>query len=289
MRDALLRFMVEPKVTLYAYLNRPVLDRVFFVPFWDCPYMCEFCCVDSLPGKAPGWPDSAEEELFALLATSSARYGRPMQLHVYGGEPMSRPGYVEHLARRVRDSPFVSKMVLYTTLRAASARKVLGILGRQRLEILVNPDTVNERAAVALQEFKGVARLHLLPVSIPTGRGAAGQAGHHKDFFQKHLPVGWPGRACFSKQSGLLFTGPQKVVHLCCLPQSPVVGSFDTPPAELLDRYEAALAAVPAALNQACRQQGLDHPCAVCNKFTGYQSQAGPGQNRYTVAHALAL
>ncbi|HEX8327671.1 MAG TPA: hypothetical protein VF629_09035 [Hymenobacter sp.] len=281
--------MVEPKVTLYAYLNRPVLDRVFFVPFWDCPYMCEFCCVDSLPGKAPGWPDAGEEELFALLAAGSARYGRPLQLHLYGGELMSRPGYVEHLARRVRDSPFVSKLVLYTTLRAASARKVLAILGRQRLEILVNPDTVNERAAAALREFKGVARLHLLPMSIPTGRGAVGQAGHKKDFFQKHLPVGWPGRACFSKQSGLLYNGPQKTVHLCCLPQSPVVGLFSTPPDELLARYEAALAAVPTALNQACRQRGLDHPCAVCNKFSGYQSQAGPGHNAYTVAQALAL
>lgn len=281
--------MIEPKVTLYSYLNRPLLDRVFFVPFWDCPYMCEFCCVDSLPGKPAGWPDSGEELLFELLATMSQRYGRRLQLHLYGGEPMLRAGYIEHLARRVRDSPHVSKMVLYTTLRSQSPRRVLEILGPERLEILVNPDTVNERALAALQELKGVARLHLLPLTITTGRGAEGEAGYKADFFQRHLPVGWPGRNCFAKVSGMLVNGPQRTVHTCCLPQSPVVGTFDTPAAELVTAYEAALATVPQALNQACRTAGGAHPCGVCNKFSGYQSKAGPGLNAYTVAQALEL
>ncbi|TGE17799.1 radical SAM protein [Hymenobacter elongatus] len=281
--------MVEPKVTLYSYLNRPVLDRVFFVPFWDCPYQCEFCCVDSLPGKPAGWPDSGEDLLFELLETMSRRYGRRMQLHFYGGEPMLRAGYVEHIARRVRDSPYVSKLVLYTTLRSKSPRQVLEILGSKRLEILVNPDTVNERVLAALQELKGVARLNLLPLTITTGRGAEHEPGYKQDFFQRYMPVGWPGRNCFAKVTGMLVNGPQRTVHTCCMPQSPIVGTFDSSAADIVAQYEAALATVPQALNASCRSSGGAHPCGVCDKFSGYQSQAGPGQNSYTVAEALAL
>lgn len=281
--------MIEPKLALYSYLNRPILDRVFFVPFWDCPYGCEFCCVDSLPGKPAGWPDSGEDLLFELLAEMSQRYRRRLQLHLYGGEPMLRAGYIEHIARRVRASPHVSKLVLYTTLRSGSPRKVLEVLGPKRLEIIVNPDTLNERATAALRELKGVARLNTLPLNFVTGRGAEGQPGYKQDLFQRFVPLGWPGRSCFAKVSGVLVNGPQRTVHTCCLPQSPIVGTFDTPVPELIRSYEAALAAVPKAMNQACRSAGGAHPCGVCNKFSGYQSQAGPGQNRYTVADALAL
>lgn len=272
--------MLDPKLALYALLNKPLLDRLFYVPFWDCPYECAFCCVDSLPGKAPGWPDAGEEPLFELAAEMRRRYGRAPELHFYGGEPMLRAGYVEHVARRIQASPDVSKLVLYTTLRSGSPRRVLDILGPKRLEILVNPDTLNERAQAALRELRGVARLNLLPVHFVTGRGAV----HTRpDALQRLLPVGWPGHSCFARTSGPLINGPQHTVHLCCLPQSPLLGTFTDAPATLLDRYEAALRTVPPALNRACRSTGAAHPCSVCNARTGYQSQAGPGQNHYRI------
>ncbi|UYZ63438.1 radical SAM protein [Hymenobacter weizhouensis] len=277
--------MLDPKITLYAMLNKALLDRLFYVPFWDCPYECSFCCVDSRPGAAPGWPDAGEEALFALAQEMSCRYGRPVQLHFYGGEPMLRAGYVEHVARRVRESPFISKLVLYTTLRSGSPRQVLNILGPKRLEILVNPDTVNERVTAALRELRGVARLNLLPVHFVTGRGAV----ELRPDQYRWLPVGWPGHSCFARTSGPLVNGPQGTVHVCCLPQSPLLGSFDDAPALLLDRYDAALRTVPRALNRACRAEGLVHPCAVCNRYTGYQSQAGPSHNAFSVEKALSL
>ena len=277
---------MDAKVNLYTFLNKPLQDRLFYVPFWDCPYECTFCCVDSLPGKAPGWPDAGEALLFAMAEEMSRRYERRIELHFYGGEPMLRAGYVEHVARRVQKSPFISKLVLYTTLRAGSPQQLLDILGTERLQILVNPDTVNERAAAALQELKGVARLHLLPVHLMTGRGAIDV---RPDWHRQWLPVGWPGHGCFAKVSGPLINGPQHTVHLCCLPQSPLLGRFHDDARTLLDRYDAALRSVPKALNQACRASGAAHPCSVCNRYTGYQSQAGPGQNDFQVADALAL
>ena len=274
---------MDAKITLYTLLNKPLQDRLFYVPFWDCPYECPFCCVDSLPGKAPGWPDAGEALLFELAEAMSGRYGRPIELHFYGGEPMVRAGYVAHVARRVRESPFISKLVLYTTLRAGSPRKVLDILGTKRLQILVNPDTVNERAAAALRELKGVAQLNILPVHFMTGRGAVDV----RPDWHRRLPVGWPGHGCFAKVSGPLVNGPQHTVHVCCLPQSPLLGNFHDSPTALLDRYEAALRTIPKALNQACRASGAAHPCSVCNRHTGYQSQAGPSLNDFQVADAL--
>lgn len=281
--------MFDPKTHIYALLNLTLRDRVFFVPFWDCPYLCEFCCVDSLPGKAPGWPDGGEDVVFAMLAEMHRRYGRRVELHFYGGEPMLRAGYVEHVAQRVAATPHIKKMVLYTTLRSKSPRRVLEILGPKRLQILVNPDMVNERAAAALVEFKGVAELNSLPVHLVTGRGAVGGAGQRPDWHHTRLPVGWPGRSCFGRATGPLVNGPQRTVHFCCLPQSPIMGTFDEDATALLDHYDDALASVPKALNQACRAVKGVHPCGVCNKYSGYQSQAGPGHNSYRVSEALAL
>ncbi|WP_310392850.1 hypothetical protein [Hymenobacter sp.] len=52
---------------------------------------------------------------------------------------------------------------------------------------------------------------------------------------------------------------------------------------------DAALAAVPGAPNQVCRTANGAPPRGAGNEPPGHRSQAGPGQNPYTSANALAL
>ncbi len=272
--------MVEPKIAWYSLLKKPILDRVFYVPFWDCPYMCEFCCVDSMPGKPPGWPDEGEALLFEMIALMAARYKHPIQLHLYGGEPMLRHKYIEHIAERVKTDPNISKLVLYTTLRSRSPKKIVEILGKEKLQILVNEDTINDKVRKELAQLKGIASFHDLPMYLPVGRGAMGEPGYQPENFpgrkyeylQRILPFGMLNRSCFANVSGPLINVPHRTVHLCCLPQSPVIGNFAEGALNITNNYDTEVRQAPNKMNKACQQEGLHHPCAVCNKHSDYNS-----------------
>jgi hypothetical protein len=263
-----------PKVVFNNLLQRPQLDRVFYVPFWECPYRCAFCCVDSLPGKPPRQPDAGEPMLFGLLEALRARTGRAVQVHVYGGEPLLRPDYLAALAGRLLGQPGFGKLYLYSTLRPPGIERVAAALPPGRLRVVVNPDTLDAEARARMAALAGVAELYRNPMTFPTGRGAEGAAGYRTDWLTRLLPVGLPGRSCFATVSGPLVNGAHGLVHLCCLPQSPVVGRTDEPPAEVLARYETVVAGFHREVEALARQLGVSHPCAVCDRTAGFDSRS---------------
>ncbi len=265
-------------------IDKPTYDKLFYVPFWDCPYGCDFCCVDSLPGKPPSFPDSGEALLFNLVDELYKRHGNPIELHLYGGEPMMRRSYVEHLAQKVDAHPHIAQFFLYTTLRSGSPEGVFQTLGTEKLTIIVNPDTVNEKVEERLEQYKEVVKMYDNPVFFPTGRGAVGEEGNQPNLLQRILPIGLPGRSCFARSSGLLVNGQQGTVHLCCLPQSPIVGTFHDSAEKLLDRYEEALVDIPKQINKKARERGCVHPCQVCNSESGYKSTEGVGCNNFDLS-----
>ena len=268
---------------LKRLLNKPTFDKIFYVPFWDCPYLCDFCCVDSLPGNPSLFPDDGEEILFQLIDELYSRHQNPIEFHLYGGEPMLRKRYVEHLAEKVSLHSSISRFYLYTTLRSNSPKGVMEILGSDMLTIIVNPDTVNDKVKNRLNEFEKVVVMYNNPVFFPTGRGAVGLEGNQKNFWQSALPIGLPARSCFAASSGMLVNGQQGTIHLCCLPQSPIIGTFDDCASLILDKYETAAKQVPRELNRQARKQKCVHPCQVCNSRSGYQSTAGKGCNSFTL------
>ncbi|MGB1206225.1 MAG: radical SAM protein [Chitinophagales bacterium] len=265
------------------FLNQPTYDKVFYVPFWDCPYQCDFCCVDSLPGKPPIFPDDGEDLLFEVIEKLHQRFGKKIELHLYGGEPMMRKRYVEHLAKKVLEKSHISKLILYTTLLSNSPKGVYDILGKERLHIIYNPATINEKVKQRAEEFKDVASTYKNQVFFPTGRGAVGMEGNQANFWQNILPIGFPARSCFANSSGMLINGPQHTVHLCCLPQSPIIGTFHDKAIKLVEVYEKALSYMPQEINAEARRKKCVHPCQVCNSKTGYKSQAGAGCNDFTL------
>lgn len=258
------------------------LDRIFYVPFWECPYMCDFCCVDSLPGKPPSDLEAGEPMLFALLERLYEYTGRPQQVHVYGGEPMLRPDYVLELARRLKDQPFFQRFYLYSTLRPGKEEALVQLLGKEHLRIIVNPDTADDRVREKVRSYPGIAEFYLNPVFFPTGRGSEDLRGYKPNWMQKYIPVGMPGRSCFARVSGMLVNGPDRKVHLCCLPQSPSVGEFaeaelrtDTEMLEersriIYDEYLKQLKEYPARVNSTARKQDKAHPCSVCNDESSF-------------------
>ncbi len=275
---------MDVKKTWHRFLGRPTFDKIFYVPFWDCPYMCDFCCVDSLPGKPPLVPNDGEELLFQLVDLLHQKQGNHIELHLYGGEPMLRKPYAEQLAKRIKKTPNISKLFLYTTLLSNSPQGIYDILGDERLSIIVNPSTVNEKVKKRMEAFEKVAILYQNQVFFPTGRGAVGMEGNQANIWQRILPIGLPGRSCFAASSGMLVNGQQHSVHLCCLPQSPIIGTFSDSPQQILSNYETALKTIPQQINREARQKKCVHPCQICNDKTGYQSTAGSGCNSYTIA-----
>tara|TARA_Y100001937_G_scaffold122491_1_gene183503 strand:- start:211726 stop:212637 length:912 start_codon:yes stop_codon:yes gene_type:complete len=258
------------------------LDRIFYVPFWECPYMCDFCCVDSLPGKPPADLQAGEPILFALMDRLYENTGRKQQVHVYGGEPMLRPDYMYSLARSLKDRPSFDRFYMYSTLRPGKEEPLVDILGPEKLKIIVNPDTATDSIREKVQQYgrahKGMVEFYFNPTFFPTGRGSEDLSGYKPNWMQKYLPTGIPGRACFARISGMLVNGPDRSVHLCCLPQSPVVGNFadqihegqDSESLEERSRiiyhsYLQGLKNYPSEVNSRARQEGRPHPCSVCN------------------------
>ena len=288
--------MLPLKHLWYSVISKPLLDRVFYVPFWDCPYNCEFCCVDSLPGRPAHHPDAGEATAFALAKELHELTGNKIEFHLYGGEPMMRPKYVMHLAKIIKDKPEISKLVLYTTLRSAAPDEIVKLLGNDRIQILVNSEILNDKAIAAMKRLKKVAGINNMPMYLPVGRGVAevkthdieNYPGKKFDFLQKITPFGWLARSCWSNISGPLINGPQNTVHLCCLPQSPVIGTFTDEPAKTMAVYTNALGKAPKAIERKCKTSNAIHPCAVCNACTGYSSTANhTAINNYTIEAVL--
>jgi len=219
-----------------------------------------------------------------LMEEQYRRFGQPIELHFYGGEPMMRKRYVEHVAKKAKALPYLKQFVLYTTLLSNSPKGVYDILGRELLSIIVNPSTVNDKVEKRIEELKEVVYLYRNQVFFPTGRGAVGEEGNQPNFWQRWLPIGFPARSCFATSSGMLVNGQQHTIHLCCLPQSPIIGTFHDSAAKLWNIYEENIVKMSRTINQKARERKCVHPCQVCNIETGYQSQAGSGCNSYDLS-----
>jgi len=268
-----------PKVALNNLMQRPMLDRIFYVPFWDCPYNCEFCCVDSLPGKPPEHPTSGEATLMALMDALHERTGRPIQVHVYGGEPLLRPNTIAALAGRLVDRASFKKMYLYSTMRKSGADRVLAALrDPSLLRVVVNDFTANERVHERMAELGGgdVAEFYNNLVVFPTGRGREGEQAYRKSLLERVMPSWAPGRSCFATVSGMLVNGAHDTVHLCCLPQSPVVGTFEEDARVIIERYERKLETFHSEIRKVMQERGLSHACSACELASNWDTRVRP-------------
>lgn len=250
--------------------GRPLFDRVFYVPYWECPYHCDFCCVDSMPGQAPRWPDEAEAAFMHFAEASYKEHRKPLQIHYYGGEPLLRPDYLLHFVRKIAGQPFFFRFYLYSTLIPADPGFLTDELGEENIRFIVNPETATPVVEERMKKLGKTAMYYKNPVFFPTGRGSKTYPEHRN--LLNSIPIGLPGRSCFAATSGPLFDAAHRRINLCCLPQSPVVGSFSESPQKLLKKYKELLATYPAKANETARKNGYAHPCSVCEKETDFQS-----------------
>lgn len=250
----------------------PMLSRIFYVPFWECPYRCDFCCVDSLPGRPPADLDRGEDMLFELIAELHQRTGKPLGLHYYGGEPLMRPEYLAQVAERAMRDPAVGKFYVYSTLKLKGIDLVLDVVPRDRLRIVVNTDTVDDFVRAEVARLEGIAEYYTNPTVFHTGRGRAGCEGYQEAWFERVLPRALPGRSCFATASGMLVNGPHHSVHLCCLPQSPEVGRLDMPAAQVVDQYLARLKTYHKEALAQMRRDKLMHACQTCEANSRFES-----------------
>lgn len=79
-------------------------------------------------------------------------------------------------------------------------------------------------------------------------------------------------------------------MHLCCLPQSPVIGTFDHPIQVLLTRHALTLDDYHRQVAEEAQRRGFSHPCSVCEQvsaFTpamrGTRKHLGEGGHRVTL------
>lgn len=242
----------------------PILDRIFYVPFWDCPYLCDFCCVDARPGKPPTYPDKGEPALFALGQKMYQETGKHLQVHVYGGEPLLRPEYLKEFISRLMNEKFFKKLFLYTTLRPPGIEEILALIPEDKIKIIVNPSTINDAARARMHKFSRVTETYKNIVFFPTGRARLGSTSYKKSLVERILPIGLPGKSCFASISGPLVNGIQETVHLCCLPQSPIVGSINENIEILWNNYLMLIESHYKEVNSRMKKDGLSFACSVC-------------------------
>lgn len=261
--------------------QKPVYDRVFYVPFWECPFNCDFCCVDSLPGKPKQSFKEGEDFLFSFLKTYSEKVGRPIGLHYYGGEPLLRPQAFLDVAKRAETSGYVSKIYLYSTLRLKHSLETVQQVPKDFLRIIVNDFRADDLVLENMKALKGVAEYYDNPVVFHTGR-ARGQEDSHKNksfrktLYEKSFPPSFPGRSCFANVSGPLINVPHKKIHLCCLPQSPVFGGFEESSDALVDTYMSAVKNYYKIVDREMRDCKQSHACSVCEKWSKWDTYKVP-------------
>ncbi|MBD66647.1 MAG: hypothetical protein CME62_15670 [Halobacteriovoraceae bacterium] len=272
------------KVIKHNLTQKPILDRVFYVPFWECPYNCDFCCVDSLPGKPQSDLGAGEEFLFKFLGSLSLQTNKKVGLHYYGGEPLLKPEEFLNVARRAVSHPAISKVYLYSTLRPPKSVETIKQLPSDKIRVVVNDFTANEKVKHAMQELAGVAEYYSNPTVFHTGRARniEGEVKKFssekikKTFFEKVLPPSLPGRSCFANASGPLINVAHQKVHLCCLPQSPVVGDFASDTDQLVKKYIASLQEFHKKTYQDMKKCGHTHACQSCEKWSAWDTRKVP-------------
>ncbi len=264
------------KVGWNNFLQRPLLDRIFYVPFWDCPYLCDFCCVASLPGKPKEDLTKGESTLFSLLAILYKNLGEPIQVHVYGGEPLLRPDYIWDLARRLKETKMMKRFYLYSTLRPRGLEKIVEALGEKNLRVIVNPTTINSSVKSQMNQFPKIIETYKNPVFFPTGRAKIGEKAYRRTIWERILPFGMPGKACFANVSGPLVNGEHGTVHLCCLPQSPVVGETVEPADLIWKRYREKLKEYWKEVEQNAKEKGYSFACSVCESKSQWDTRVRP-------------
>lgn len=261
-----------PQVIWHNLRQKPMLQRIFYVPFWECPYRCEDCCVDSWPGRPPKDLEAGEAMLFGLIAAQARHTGHAIALHIYGGEPLMRPRYLRDFMQRALGHAGVGKLYLYSTLRPRGIESVVAKVPKGRLRIVVNPDTANDAVHARMAALDGIAEFYRNPTIFHTGRGRYGADGYQEAWFERLLPAALPGRSCFATASGMLINGPHRSVHLCCLPQSPVVGHFNQDPSNVFSAYRRKLETFHREVRARVRAEGHVHACEVCEQDSAYDS-----------------
>ncbi|WP_411822112.1 radical SAM protein [Leptospira sp. 'Mane'] len=264
------------KVAAYNFFQKSLYDRIFYVPFWECPYECSFCCVDSLPGKPPLKIDAGEEKLLELIDKLYEIKKKPIQLHVYGGEPMLKPSYMEHIARLSVDNFKISRFYLYSTLRAGDIFPIVKAAGKNKIRIIVNPSTANDKVRDTMGRLNGIAEWYKNATVFPTGRAKQGSPSYRKSLIESIVPKSFPGRACFANISGMLVNGAHGTVHLCCLPQSPVVGTIDEKTDVILQRYRITLKSWYREILLKMRKDKISHACSVCQSLSDWNTKLRP-------------
>jgi hypothetical protein len=257
-------------------LQRPRFDRVFYVPLWECPYECADCCVDSLPGAPPEDVTRGVPTLLALTEAIAARRGAPIGVHVYGGEPLLRADAIEELVRTLDPLRDVARIYLYTTLRSHAYEKIARAAKPGRLRFIVNPATATDEVRARVASLGASAEWYRNVTIFPTGRGRVGSPAYRRSLLERVVPASAPGRSCFATVSGPLVNGPHGVVHLCCLPQSPVIGRLDEPAPALLARYEELLVTHHARMRAEAERLGVSHACAVCEHESAWSPRRKP-------------
>ena len=253
-------------------LQRPVLDRIFYVPFWECPFLCEFCCVDSLPGKPPVRVDAGESVLFSLVDALNKVSRKPIEVHLYGGEPLLKSDYILEFSKKLNSQKNVKKLVLYSTLRVGNIDSILNILPKKKLEIIVNPTTVTPSVEEKMKHLRGIAKAYKNVTIFPTGRGRIDSASYQKSLLEKIVPPTFPGRSCFATISGILVNTPHRTLHLCCLPQSPVIGDFESNPDAIVSKYVSELQNFHKKVEEERKNFNFSHACSVCEEHSQWKT-----------------
>lgn len=259
-------------------LQEPLRDRVYYVPFWDCPMQCETCDVAAMPGRPPVHPVAGEPMLRGLVEGLAKERGGPVQVHVSGGEPLLRPRAIARLAEQLLTDGHLSRLILHTTLRPRGIEEILEVTGPERLRILVNPETANADTRMRLRLHGGIAEYDHNPVRVPTGRGAVGRPGHRWGRFEKLVLRSMPGRSCFATVSGPLVNGPHGTVHLCSMPASPVIGTFRERPARVLARHLETLRTWHREVLEVQAKTGASHACTVCQSISRWDPSRSPAR-----------
>lgn len=273
-----------PKIVWHNFRQKPILDRVFYVPFWDCPYNCDFCCVDSLPGKPKVDFEEGKKFLLNFLKSFHSISKKPIALHYYGGEPLLKPQEFLDIVKMAQDSKIVSKIYLYSTLLPKGSLEVIKMIPKDFIRVIVNEFTADQNVINAMKELDGIAEYYDNPVVFHTGRARQLEQKFQgaKNFsnkkikqtvFENIFPASFPGRSCFANASGPLINLAHKKIHLCCLPQSPVIGDFDTNVDELLIQYKIGLESFYKKTTQAMKDCGDSHACKSCEKWSQWDTK----------------
>lgn len=263
-------------VIWHNLVQKPIFDRIFYVPFWECPYDCDFCCVDSLPGKPQEESENALEHAIEVAREIKKVSGKKIGFHLYGGEPMLRPNRVSKIIDQVlAHKETFKKVYLYSTLKPKKSSQYLSKYSENELRIVVNDFTADQNTISNMKKLSQKAEFYDNPVSFHTGR--ARNAEERKvTFFEKYFPRNAPGRSCFANASGPLFNATHNTIHLCCLPQSPIISHVSSSPQDTLKNYQKGLAKFYKDINIIMKKEGLSHACMACEKMACWDTRKQP-------------